>query len=213
MTPICPQWADEVPADKQAQFAAALRVAMRDAYESGAKQIAGATAVRRWHRQLFSSLVPISYYAGNFRGIYRDKPCLQAIAWVGSVAGSPPHAVATDFSSVERTYRSYAVDGELNWPSLTPEARVKAFVKTVAEAVGGCIRVHPFMNGNGRTSRLLWLSLAARYGLPPQVRIAPRPDPPYGELMRAAMAGDLRPLQLFILQCLANARLAEPGTT
>jgi hypothetical protein len=41
---------------------------------------------------------------------------------------------------------------------------------------GEWIRIHPFANGNGRTARL-WANWAAlRYGLPPFVRLRPRPE-------------------------------------
>lgn len=46
---------------------------------------------------------------------------------------------------------------------------------------------HPFANGDGRTARLWANSLAMRYGLPPFVRLRPRPD---GNDSRKAMLGD-----------------------
>jgi hypothetical protein len=52
------------------------------------------------------------------------------------------------------------------------------------------IRIHPFANGNGRTARLWANSLAMRYGLPPFVRLRPRPDSGYGGAGPKAMQGD-----------------------
>lgn len=48
---------------------------------------------------------------------------------------------------------------------------------------------HPFSNGNGRTARLVANSLAMRYGLPPFVRLRPRPAEPYSTVADASMRG------------------------
>jgi hypothetical protein len=48
-------------------------------------------------------------------------------------------------------------------------------------AHGEWVRIHPFANGNGRTARLWANWCALRYGVPPFVRLKPRP------------AGDLYP--------------------
>src|SRR5262249_55566093 len=45
-----------------------------------------------------------------------------------------------------------------------------------AVAHGEWVRIHPFVNGNGRTARLLAAPIALRYGLPVVVSRKPRPD-------------------------------------
>ena len=55
------------------------------------------------------------------------------------------------------------------------------------------VRIHPFANGNGRTARLWANYVLMRYGLPPVVRLRPRPDGGYGAAGAAAMAGDWEP--------------------
>ena len=55
------------------------------------------------------------------------------------------------------------------------------------------VRIHPFRNGNGRTARLWANALLMRYGLPPFVRLRPRPDGGYGAAGAAAMDGDRQP--------------------
>jgi Fic family protein len=52
------------------------------------------------------------------------------------------------------------------------------------------VRIHPFANGNGRTARLWANFIAMRYGLPPFVRLHPRPERGYGAAASAAMRGD-----------------------
>ena len=46
-----------------------------------------------------------------------------------------------------------------------------------------------FLNGNGRTARLWANCIAMRYGLPPFVRLRPRPDDAYGHASEEAMQG------------------------
>ena len=55
------------------------------------------------------------------------------------------------------------------------------------------VRIHPFGNGNGRTARIWANALLMRYGLPPVVRLRPRPDRGYGRAGAAAMKGNWRP--------------------
>ena len=55
------------------------------------------------------------------------------------------------------------------------------------------IRIHPFTNGNGRTARIWTNFIAMRYGLPPFVRLRPRPNHGYEEAGIKAMRGDWKP--------------------
>ena len=55
------------------------------------------------------------------------------------------------------------------------------------------VRIHPFANGNGRTARLWANSLAVRYGLPPFIRLRPRPNADYGDAGAKSMQGDWKP--------------------
>jgi hypothetical protein len=56
---------------------------------------------------------------------------------------------------------------------------------------GESVRIHPFSNGNGRTARV-WANWAAmRYGLPPFLRLRPRPAGlAYAAAAHASMRGD-----------------------
>jgi hypothetical protein len=68
-----------------------------------------------------------------------------------------------------------------------------AIITLCAWAHSEWVRIHPFANGNGRTARLWVNSIAMRYGLPPFLRIRPRPGDGYGRASAAAMRGDWRP--------------------
>src|SRR5205823_10975905 len=71
--------------------------------------------------------------------------------------------------------------------------QVAAVVDLCAWAHAEWVRIHPFANGNGRTARLWANSLAMRYGLPPYVRLRPRPDHSYAAAAATAMQDDWRP--------------------
>jgi hypothetical protein len=94
---------------------------------------------------------------------------------------------------------------EVRWSQLDTLLRTKQLAAICALAIGRFIRIHPFLNGNGRTSRLLWAALLTRFAVPPQARIVPRPEEPYSQVMRAAMHGDDGPLMALILAGMATA--------
>jgi Fic/DOC family len=70
---------------------------------------------------------------------------------------------------------------------------VAAIIDLCAWAHSEWVRIHPFANGNGRTARLWANSLAMRYGLPPFIRLRPRPNASYGQAGAKAMQGDWKP--------------------
>ncbi|HEV2293399.1 MAG TPA: Fic family protein [Tepidisphaeraceae bacterium] len=88
---------------------------------------------------------------------------------------------------------------ELRWAQLRPDQRAMQLATVVANLVGGFIQIHPFINGNGRTSRLLWRWALLRFGVPVQCCTHPRPAQPYSQLMERAMHGEYRPLILYVL--------------
>jgi hypothetical protein len=66
------------------------------------------------------------------------------------------------------------------------------------------VRIHPFANGNGRTARLWANSIAMRYGLPPFVRLRPRPNTGYGDAGAKAMQGDWKPTSVVFRRMFAD---------
>ena len=66
------------------------------------------------------------------------------------------------------------------------------------------VRIHPLANGNGRIARIWANAVLMRYGLPPVVRLRPRPDSGYGRAAAAAMRGNWRPTALAIRRMLVD---------
>jgi fido (protein-threonine AMPylation protein) len=163
---------------------------------------------RGWHRTLFRGFVPLDCYAGNYRTASGDK-CLAQDVGVAGVRGSSYHTVRSDIESLfTRTCDSFA-ELELGWPIIAPKDRAVRLALATAFFVGYFIRIHPFLNGNGRISRLVWRWCLLRFGVPVQCLAHPRPNPPYDQIMAEAMQGNMNPLALYILDHLAQHPLSQ----
>jgi hypothetical protein len=70
---------------------------------------------------------------------------------------------------------------------------------------GEWVRIHPFANGNGRIARLWVMWVAARYSLPPFIRLKPRPAGlPYEGAAMASMSGRHTPMATVLGQMLGD---------
>ena len=156
-----------------------------------------------WHRNLYRDIVlPVEYFAGEVRDSDTQFPELygyevQVGVHLGVLSGDVPRAL----EEFERTFTSavLAVDERLFQGDITAEG-AELYVTLVAVAHGEWIRIHPFANGNGRTARLWTHWLAARYNLPPLLRVKPRPrDRLYGSASSASMTGDHTIMRAWLL--------------
>jgi len=119
---------------------------------------------------------------------------------IGGVSGSPPEQVLADSRELDEVLRQKLSALEAAWSGLTIADQHRRTARLVAEIIAGFIRIHPFVNGNGRMSRLLWAVLLVRLGLPMQLLTLTRPPEPYGEAMGKAMCGDLSHCMALVLQ-------------
>jgi len=114
---------------------------------------------------------------------------------VGVNRGVVSTQVADELKRFESTLQTLVA--ELN--KLVPVGReldadqLAAVIDLCAWAHAEWVRIHPFANGNGRTTRLWANSLAMRCGLPPFIRLRPRPSAGYGDAGAKAMKGDWKP--------------------
>jgi Fic family protein len=85
--------------------------------------------------------------------------------------------------------------------------KVQSSLQLASWAVGRFIQIHPFLNGNGRISRLLANYFFIRYdlGIVPFTFIA-RPGGDYGQAMNVCMTGDFAPLFRYFTLALATSR-------
>ncbi|MGH7285112.1 MAG: Fic family protein [Polyangiaceae bacterium] len=160
--------------------------------------------IASWHREAFKDVVPLDYYAGSFRQHDEKRPCLGIDVGVAGVAGFSFVLVLDAMNHLCRFIETQLASLELRWTELEGEKRMQRLAQIVGVAVGRFIHVHPFINGNGRLSRLLWSVLLARLGLPAKLSVIRRPGPPYDEVMAFAMRGDYGPAVELVLRALSE---------
>lgn len=154
--------------------------------------------------------VPKKEYVGRFRG----EPSAEVPVYIGAAEGVPHADVEAQLKKFEELLqeaiavldRSYRAGAELDKDGVAAVTDVAGW--THAEWV----RIHPFANGNGRTARMWADYVLVRYGLPPVVRLRPRPDDGYGAAGERAMAGDWEPMARYIRRKLLELPPATPRT-
>ncbi len=200
LTVNCPSWSSDGPASREGSFRKSCENAYRAVEATALNKIADAQDCQDWHYTMFSSHVPLDYYAGNFRQVDASRPCLQVNVEVEGVAGESPECVPLEVNNVFDLLRRNLASLERLWPQLTAAERARRLAIVLGTVIGRFIQIHPFINGNGRTSRLLWAWGLMRFGIPPQIRIRQHPEnPKYDFVMAKAMQGDFDHLSLFIL--------------
>jgi hypothetical protein len=150
-------------------------------------------SAKRWQSLLMKNLiVPVERFVGAFRG----EPGLEKIqVRVGVHYGVDAAEVAEELAGFERKLHALLRELDTMLPAgQEPDAdQLAAVVDLCAWVHAEWVRIHPFANGNGRTARLWANCIAMRYGLPPFIRLRPRPNFGYGEAGAKAMHGDWKP--------------------
>ena len=128
-------------------------------------------------------------YVGAFRGEAGLENVQVHVNGVFGVAAPEVAIALREFEQRLQSVVSYLDD--LVAPGAEPNAdQIAVIVEVSAWAHAEWVRIDPFANGNGRTARIWANSLAGRYGLPPFVRLRPRPDGDYDRASKNAMRGD-----------------------
>jgi fido (protein-threonine AMPylation protein) len=147
-------------------------------------------AARGWHTLIMKGLdVPEARYVGAFRG----EPGLENTqVIVGANYGVASGKVAEALGRFETKLQNLvkALDALAPQGAELDSDRLEAIIDVCGWVHAEWIRIHPFANGNGRTARLWANSIAMRYGLPPFVRLRPRPNAGYEVAGADAMAGN-----------------------
>ena len=133
---------------------------------------------------------------GEPAGTFRGEPGLEDYdVRIGRHFGAPAAAVSAELAGFDRTLNIHLNELDATIPAghrsrdLTADD-VMAVIILCAWAHGEWVRIHPFPNGNGRTSRILVNAIAQRYGLPAFMRVRPRPGDEYERIADRAMVGD-----------------------
>ena len=171
-----------------------------------------------WHRQTYTGIaLAVSYYAGEIRDSDPDLPELEGYeVEVGGLAGTPSATVPRELTRFEEITRRATGVLDMTIPAGGAPAddnRLLSVLTLCASLHGEWVRIHPFANGNGRTARM-WANWAAlRYGLPPFVRIKPRPAGiAYALAAYASMQRDHQVMTGVLLEMLQeHIRDGEPG--
>ncbi|KAJ8918724.1 hypothetical protein NQ315_015044 [Exocentrus adspersus] len=136
----------------------------------GIKEILGV------HRRVMGHVDPIS------SGVFRDKK-----VFVGSHMPPPPEQIPD------------LMEGYVEWLN-SEEAQSMHPVRYAALAHYKLVDIHPFVDGNGRTSRLIMNLILLKAGYPP-IMVLKEQREKYYDALKTANMGDVRPFVRFIAQC------------
>lgn len=160
---------------------------------------------KRWQALFMKNLtVPDARFIGAFRG---ESGLENVQVRVGAHYGVDAAEVADELPRFEAKLRALVKELDSILPAgQEPDAdQLAAILDLCAWVHAEWVRIHPLANGNGRTARLWANLIAMRYGLPPFIRLRPRPNYGYGDAGGKAMQGDWKPTAVvFRLQFLSN---------
>ena len=199
-----PDWNEDSPQLRK-NLADVLQQIIRTARQ---RQTPTLEAARHWQALIMADLeVPDPRFVGAFRG----EPGLQNVqVRVGPNYGVDSAHVAGELRRFEAKLQRLVTELDALLPiGQEPDVdQLAAIVDLCAWVHAEWVRIHPFANGNGRTARLWANSLAVRYGLPPFVRLRPRPNAGYRDAGAKAMQGDWKP-SVIVFRRLLNDFLNE----
>lgn len=131
-------------------------------------------------------------YVGAFRG----EPGLENVqVRIGTQYGVSANSVAEELRKFQIKLEEIVelLDEMIPPGKALTSDQLGAVIDLCAWAHSEWVRIHPFAHGNGRTARLWANSIALRYGLPPFIKLRPRPDGDYGAAGAQAMSGNWEP--------------------
>ncbi len=209
-------WNDDPPGSAR-QIEANIRAVAAGIYAAAPHREPPTFAVAQtWHRAVYADVsLPVRYYAGEFRDSDRRFPeLIDYEVQIGRFRGVPAARVPAELDVLQARAQDAVVGPDramaVGAPPATP-LELRAVLLLAANLHGEWVRIHPFANGNGRIARLWVMWVAARYGLPPFLRLRPRPAGlPYAAAAMASMSGQHGPMAAVLGQMLGDY-LAERG--
>ncbi len=149
---------------------------------------------RNWHGAMMHGLTPRPPAEPSWFGCFRGEEGQENIGIrVGAHEGTHPTVVSRDLEQFEVHLGELVtfLDEQLPSGKALDSATVEMVLQLMGWTHNEWVRIHPFANGNGRIARI-WANWGAmRYGLPPFVRLRPRPaGDAYANAASAAITGD-----------------------
>lgn len=194
-----PSWGADSEADETVIAANVRTILSRIVAEAISRPEPTLALAHSWHREIHEGVrsVPGPHYLGEVRGSAHPDLVDYEVVLLDPVTGRvvsqavPAADVATELSAFAAALRTVVgrIDEGIGAGAPPPDAAsLLAVVGLAAVVHGEWIRIHPYANGNGRTARTWANWIGTRYGLPPFVRIKPRPDGLlYGQASRRSM--------------------------
>jgi prophage maintenance system killer protein len=198
ITAAAPDW----DADS-AQLSKNLSVVLAQAERHAARRETVTLAlICQWHQLMMKGLqVPNANSVGNFRG----PPHLAGVGVrVGEHTGVPSHKVRGELEGFVELLNNMLHQLDAAAPLAAPHDvplsadALDAAIEVAAWAHSEWARIHPFVNGNGRIARVLANTVLMRYGVPPVLRLRPRPGDRYALAAMAAMQRQHLPMAEYL---------------
>jgi len=171
---------------------------------SAQREAPGLEAARLWQKLCMEGLsVSDQRFVGAFRG---ESNLKNVQVRVGANRGVDAANVLEELKKFEEKLQNLVSQFDLLLPinhELNSD-QLAAIIDLCAWVHAEWVRIHPFANGNGRTARLWANSIAMRYGLPPFIRLRPRPNVGYAAAGYKAMQGDWKPTAIVFRRLLSN---------
>lgn len=195
-----PDWDDDSPALRR-NLLKVLKDIRKAARRRAVPTIADACM---WHSGMMAGLqVPILACVGRYRG----EPGIEhERVFVGGHEGSKPGDVRRELRRFERRLQRAVATLDRRCPPAADldSDRLGAVIDLCGWTHSEWLRIHPFVNGNGRTARCWTNSLLMRYGLPPVLGLRPRPGSDYLAAAVEGMSGNWLPTAAFVRRMLAE---------
>jgi fido (protein-threonine AMPylation protein) len=202
----CPKWADETTPEQEKEIIKGMDEVRAFISARAKNYLINHGDIKTWHHTFFRKVVPVHYYAGHYRTNDIAKPCLAVDVGVGPNPAISHLQVHLAMQGLSDSFQA-ACSQVSTFLETNPTARARngMLVTFLAQLVTEFIRIHPFVNGNGRISRFLAIYFCERYDLPiPFSNPGKRPDSlAYEAASAEAMVGDYKPLLVFFLQQLS----------
>jgi hypothetical protein len=212
-----PNWDENSP-----QLRTNIKNALESARDSAKARVKPSLDLpRQWQAQIMKGLTATDGADPSWYGKFRGEPGQDHIGVrIGAFKGTLPHLIDDELQAFI-TFVEAAIDKfdqEIfttdQWGNILAKeldrSTVSSIIGLMARVHGEWVRIHPFANGNGRTARLWANWIAMRFGLPPFIKLRPRPGGGYEQASEDCMKGNWKSMRRVfeeLLDAMANELL------